>query len=219
MSAAPLRLTLYDGLPGTAGLSLPGGGVWFVYAPQGGIAVGEGDAATRLAADDGAFASPGARLTGQGPAWLYQVTDAGEPFAPQLRLLRSQRLSPGFGPPYVVRADRIESEAGAATPRHGHRGPGIRRLIFGAILAEVGEAVDRIDAGASWFESGREMVVGTNIGGGNAAFVRVMVLPAELEGGKSSFMAADAIEAAKPRSVQARLFSEMVWPGPAPADR
>jgi hypothetical protein len=51
-------------------------------------------------------------------------------------------------------------------------------------------------------------VIGTNIHSGPSEFVRVTVLPLELEGGKSSFIPADAAEAAKPRSVKQKLFGE-----------
>jgi hypothetical protein len=214
MKGAALRLTLYDARPGHAGLVLPGSGVWFVYAPGGELTLGPGGE-TRIGPDDGRFAGPGARLAGAGPAWLYEVAPASEPFFEPADLLRSQVLALRFGPPYLVRADRIESPPGAVTPRHGHRGPGMRRLVFGRLRAEVGEAVERIEAGQWWFETGTDMVVGTNTGETNAAFVRVMVLPAELEGGKSSFVPADAAEAAKPRTMDLRLFGETDWNGGA----
>ncbi|WP_204323924.1 hypothetical protein, partial [Stenotrophomonas maltophilia] len=75
----------------------------------------------------------------------------------------------------ILRADRVESKAGAQTPAHRHRGPGIRRLEHGLLRAEVGDALDRIGAGGAWFESGHETVVGTNISGGTNIFVRVML--------------------------------------------
>ena len=204
-----LRLSLYECVPGEAGVAAQAGSVLFAYAPSGDVTV---DGAP-LGPDEGAFAAADGRVAGPGKVWLYEVADAGSPFLEGPALLRSQRLSLAFAAPYVVRADRIESRPGDQTPRHGHRGPGIRRLVFGCILAEVGEGIERIDAGHSWFETGHDMVVGTNIGETNGAFVRVMVLPAELEGGKSSFMPADETEAAKPRRVMSRLFGERMLPG------
>jgi hypothetical protein len=192
--------------------------VWFIYAPGGELTLGTGGEA-RIGTDDGRFAEPGSRLSGTGPAWLYELAPASEPFFEDADLLRSQIMALRFGPPYLVRADRIECTPGAVTPRHGHRGPGMRRLIFGRIRAEVGEAVERIDAGHWWFETGTDMVVGTNTGETNAAFIRVMVLPVELEGGKSSFVPADAAEAAKSRTVKARLFGETVLVGGDPRER
>lgn len=207
--SAPLRLTLYDAAPGDAPLRL-GPGTWFVYAPEGAVTVASAGDETPLAADEGAFAPAAAQLAGPGRAWLYRVAPAGAPDPDGAAVVRSHRLHPGFAAPYLVRADRIESPPGAATPRHGHRGPGLRRLVFGCLLAEIGDTVERIEAGGAWFETGHDMVVGTNIGGTGAAFVRVMVLPAELAGGRSSFMPADAAEAAKPRAVDNRLFGEVM---------
>ena len=98
----------------------------------------------------------------------------------------------------VCRADRVESQPGAQTPAHRHRGPGIRRLASGLLCAEVGDHLDRIGAGGAWFETGHETVVGTNVSGGVNVFVRVMLLPTELAGGKSSFIAATPAWAVRP---------------------
>lgn len=211
MSGRGLRISLYEAVPGPEGVELPASGVWFVYAHGGEVTVA-GTEHHRLAADEGAFAPASARVTGDGVAWFYEVAPAASPFAPGLDLLRSAKLTLGFGPPFLIRADGIELPAGAVTPRHGHRGPGIRRLRFGRLMAEVGDGIERVDAGHSWFETGHDMVVGRPIDDASAAFVRVMVLPMELEGGKTSFMPADATEAAKPRSVNSRLFGEVVLP-------
>ena len=89
----------------------------------------------------------------------------------------------------------------------------MRRLIKGRLLAEIGDNFERIDAGHAWFETGLDPVIGTNIHTGNSAFVRVMVLPIELEGGKSSFVPTTPEDAAKPRSVTNRLFGEVVMQG------
>lgn len=208
-----LRLSLYEGSPGQEGLELPKSHALFVYAPRGEVTVETADGSKELEADEGTFVVPGSHLAGPGLVFVFELAMHSAPFMTALPIHRSQRLKPAFGPPFLVRGDRIESEPGAATPRHGHRGPGIRRLIYGCILGEIGDGVERIEAGHSWFETGHDMVVGTNVGGTNAAFVRVMVLPAELEGGKSSFMPADEVEAAKPRSVKPRLYGEVMVEG------
>jgi hypothetical protein len=183
-----------------------------VYCREGALTVDNAAQRHALTHDEGAFAEGAARLSGEGHAWVYEVARRDIPFLEGGRLVLSHALHPAFGPPFLVRADRIESTPGAATPRHGHRGPGLRRLVFGTLMAEVGEAVERIEAGNAWFETGNDPVVGTNIGETNAAFVRVMVLPPELEGGKSSFVPADETEATKPRSVNNRLFAERQLP-------
>lgn len=203
-----LRLTVYDVAGGAGDIVLEANGRWFVYAPSGDLTVEDGAGTRTLEADEGVFVERATRLRGAG-AWVYEVVPDGAPFLEKTGIVRSQVLRPPFGAPFLLRADRIESPPGAATPRHGHRGPGMRRLVFGRLLAEVGETIERIEAGQAWFETGREMVVGTNIGDTNAAFVRVMLLPAELAGGKSSFMAENETEAAKPRAVDSRLFGEI----------
>jgi hypothetical protein len=198
-----LRITVYDLAPGMQ--TAASRGCCFVYAPNGGVILSPGGT---LGADDGGFAEPGSAIRADAAGWIFEVAPAGMPFLQQAEIVRSQVVRPAFGPPFLVRADRIESPPGAATPRHGHRGPGMRRLVKGRLLAEIGDTIERLESGHAWFETGLDMVVGTNTGIVNAAFVRVMVLPVELEGGKSSFMAANEVEAAKPRLVMSRLFGE-----------
>ena len=206
------RMTVYDRQVGAAAFDLPQGPHRFIYVREGRASVASGEGERACAADDGLFATGATRISGEGRVWIYEVdpTGASPGFDPSIILSRS--FAPNFGGPWLMRADRIESPSGAATPRHGHRGPGIRRLIFGRLLAEVGDTWERIEAGHAWFETGRDPVVGTNIHTGNSAFVRVMVLPIELQGGKSSFMPASPEEAAKPRAVMNRLFGECVIP-------
>jgi len=202
----PLRLTVYDAAPQNT--KLPGGAARFIYCRAGRLALEDQSKSVVLSGDEGTFCDGGAQLCVEGDAWIYEVAPRAASFLPQARLILSHALHPAFDPPFLLRADRIESTPGAVTPRHGHRGPGVRRLVFGTLVAEVGDAIERIEAGDAWFETGRDPVVGTNVGPTNAAFVRVMVLPPELEGGKSSFVPADSAEAAKPRSVVNRLFGE-----------
>lgn len=208
-SAARMRICVYDVSSGGK-VDLPAGaGRWFVYAPNGRVSVVSGAEARELSRDDGVLVETGASVDASEAAWIFEIARAGAPFLKGTEIARSEILRPRFPGPYLMRADRIESPPGAATPRHGHRGPGMRRLIFGRLMAEIGETVERLEAGYAWFETGADMVVGTNLGPTNAAFVRVMVLPIELSGGKSSFMAENAAEAAKPRAVQNRLFGEV----------
>lgn len=207
-----LRLTVYDAVAGEDGMVPSGPACRFVYALAAELIVETDGGALTIQADDGAFVQQGSRLKGSGLAWIYEVAPVGLPFLAGAEVVRSQVLRPAFGRPCLIRADRIESPPGAVTPRHGHRGPGMRRLVYGRLLAEVGETVERIEAGHAWFETGADMVVGANIGDTNAAFVRVMLLPMELEGGKSSFMPENEREAAKPRAVSARLFGEITLP-------
>jgi hypothetical protein len=207
------RMSVYDRPVGTEPLALSAGPHRFIYVREGRVVLASGEGESTCGEDDGLFATDAARLTGEGRVWIYEVDPSGVPPAFDPSIILSHSFALDFGGPWLMRADRIESPSGAATPRHGHRGPGIRRLIYGRLLAEVGETWERIEAGQAWFETGSDPVVGTNIHTGNSAFVRVMVLPIELQGGKSSFMPASPEEAAKPRAVANRLFGEYVIPG------
>jgi quercetin dioxygenase-like cupin family protein len=204
------RLSVYDAPPASGPLVVTGPACRFVYALAGEVTLEAGEDSTRIEPDDGRFTTAPFTLRGTGQAWIYELLPAGGALLAEASIVLSHIVRPGFDGPLLVRADRIESPPGAVTPRHGHRGPGIRRLLKGTLRAEVGETIERIEAGDAWFETGRDPVVGTNIGETNAAFVRVMLLPRELEGGKSSFVPSDPAEAAKPRAVASRLFGEIL---------
>jgi hypothetical protein len=210
MSAQQWRMSVYD-LNAGASCTVAMGTHAFVYAASGSATV----AGKALDTGDGAFAGAGDAIVSFGDVWIYET-------APGTTL---PRLEDGLSPvlsrvvvldegEHMLRADRVESPAGAQTPAHRHRGPGIRRLACGLLRAEVGNHLDRIGAGGAWFETGQETVVGTNISGGINVFVRVMLLPAELAGGKSSFIAATPADAAKPRDVKLRVFGERVLHAP-----
>lgn len=208
MSGQHWRMTVYDLGPGAA-CAVQERSFGFIYAERGEAAVTAGGRTEPVAPGEGAFAAAGDRIASTGNAWLYEIAPSSLPlrFDAGLSPVLSRIAIVDDGP-HILRADRVESQAGAQTPAHRHRGPGIRRLEHGLLSAEVGDALDRIGAGGAWFESGHETVIGTNISGGTNIFVRVMLLPAELAGGLSSFVAASPADAAKPRAVNLRLFGE-----------
>lgn len=198
------RMTVYDLFP-AARMRLAADHLAFAFAQSGATQVAD----RRLASGEGHFVRPGDDVATTGCAWLFDIAPANA----------AVRMEPGLSPvlsrlvalpdeDLMLRADRVESADGARTPAHRHRGPGIRRLLQGLLLADVGAQLDRIGPGQAWFESGNEAVVGTNISGGTNAFIRVMLLPATLAGGQSSFIAMTAEEAAKPRAAAIRMFGE-----------
>ncbi|MBV8916012.1 MAG: hypothetical protein JOZ05_23610 [Acetobacteraceae bacterium] len=208
------RISVYDAVPTEAALDLPDGPARFIYAVEDGLTLRDRDGSTPLDRDSGRFCRGPAQLAGSGIAWIFEAGRDGALLAGAgISLVLSRPIAIEAPGPRLLRADRIESTSGSATPRHGHRGPGIRRLLYGRILGEIGDSFERIDPGHAWFESGTDPVVGTNVHTGNSAFVRVMVLPPELQGGKTSFVPTDAAEAAKPRAVQNRLFGEVLVEG------
>jgi hypothetical protein len=206
------RMTVYDLHLNWDTAELPAGVHRFLYALDGQVSVATGNAKIDLPADDGMFSQGVTQITGPGTIWVYEIGPDEPPSRPDpsRSIVLSRRFTLELPPPWLLRADRIESSPGSATPRHGHRGPGMRRLIKGRLLAQIGDDFERIDPGHAWFETGNDPVIGTNVHIGNSAFVRVMLLPIELQGGKSSFVPTTAEDASKPRAVMQRLFGEVV---------
>ena len=203
------RITVYD-LPVAGLAAVEGGAHRFFYLREGQVSLRSGGAAM-LEPDGGFFSDETVAFHGEGTVWVYEAAPFGTPLlAPPAAVVLSRRFEREFGPPLLLRADRIESPSAAATPRHTHRGPGIRRLLYGRLLAEMGDDLERIEPGQAWFETGKDAIVGTNISDGNSAFVRLMVLPLELQGGKTSFVPTSPDEALKPRMVTNRLFGEVI---------
>jgi hypothetical protein len=203
------RMTVYD-LAVAGSMAVERGACRFYYLRDGRVLARSGGPAV-LEPDGGFFSWEPTAFEGQGTLWVYEAAPFQTPLIDRpASVVLSRRFEREFGPPLLVRADRIESPPGAATPRHTHRGPGIRRLLYGRLLAEMGDDMERIEPGQPWFETGKDPIIGMNISGGNSAFVRVMVLPMDLEGGKTSFLATSAEEAGKPRRVTSRLFGETV---------
>jgi len=208
------RLAVYDVTLTSAAAAIPSRGASFLYVWSGRATVATNGSELAVGADDGTMLDGPATVTGEGIAWLYDLAPSAQPTlaGPAFSLVIARDLPATFEGPRMFRADRVESNPGAQTPLHGHRGPGIRRLLKGRLHAFIGDDVDRIDAGDAWFETGKDWVIGKNIAEEVSAFVRVMMLPADLKGGTSSFVPATPVEGAKPRSVSYRLFGERELP-------
>jgi hypothetical protein len=205
-------ISVYDiEASGASPVAVPGPASRFFYVCDGEALIRSSGAEVRVGSDNGTFTTGDVTVEGMGTVWMFELSSGPAAFTqgPLVSLVRSQRLESGIRGERILRADRIESPPGAATPLHRHRGPGIRRLVRGRLMAQVGDHIERIDSGDSWFESGHDPVIGTNINDANNVFVRVMVLPPELSGGKTSFVPPTTEDAAKPRAVAQRLFGEM----------
>ena len=83
----------------------------------------------------------------------------------------------------VLRCDRVDFPPGGVAYRHTHPGPGIRCLLFGSIRIESDGETHEYYAFEPWFESGPEPVLAFASEDEETAFVRVMLLPREWEGG------------------------------------
>lgn len=181
-----LRLAAYDLERGVTRLPPATTGGWFVWLQEGS---GEVDG-THLKAGDAAPVRSRVELAGASRGWLFEAAPT-ELEHPGAATVLSRTVAPRFGAPRVLRLDRVTAAPGAQTPPHRHRGPGVRRLIDGRILAAQDTALDLIRPGDAWFESGEETVVGTNLEQTTSTFLRMLLLPEELMGGHSSFVPAD----------------------------
>lgn len=178
-----------------------------LYMRRGRVVIAQDGTETILTEDDCALIVGAATLTGSGVVWGYEATrDLAAP--DPLRTVLHVRLPRDPDAPVLLRADRVDFPPGAVTPRHGHAGPGIRRLLAGRLFAEIGGTHRRIDAGEAWFESGAEPVVGHNIAPASA-FFRCMVLDPDLLG-RPTFRAISPEDAAKPRAVGYRQFFDTI---------
>lgn len=196
-----IRLALFEDVLEGGSLALPPA-VRGLYLRHGSVTL-DGVA---LAPDNAVFAKGAGVLAGHGEVWRFDVSDVTTVAAPEehARLILAHPLPRDPAAPFVLRMDRVDFPPEGATPKHGHAGPGIRRLVSGRLLAEVGEHAQRIDTGDAWFETGDDPVIGRAMRPGSA-FIRCMVLDAGLHG-RPTFRAWDAEEAAKPRSTSSRLF-------------
>lgn len=209
MTDTAFRLTVYDVAADHTASFPQANATRFVYAPDAAVAIREASEDHTILPDDGRFAR--GSLDIEGRAWVFECASADRALSESAGIepVLSHRLAPAFSGAAILRADRVASPPGARTPRHGHRGPGIRRLLRGTIRASIGDTVERFDTGRAWFESGTDWVVGENVSGYENVFVRVMLLPAELASGHSSFVPATLEEGKAPRAIEYRLLGEM----------
>lgn len=196
-----MRLALFEDILRGDTLALPDA-VHGIYLRHGSVSL---DGAP-LAPDTAILAKGAGALAGTGEVWRFEVADVAELTAAHEypRLVLAHPLARDAAAPFVLRMDRVDFPPEGATPKHGHAGPGIRRLLSGRLLAEVGGEAHRIDPGGAWYETGTDPVIGRVMAPGSA-FIRCMVLDVELLG-RPTFRAWTPEEAAKPRSASSRLF-------------
>jgi quercetin dioxygenase-like cupin family protein len=183
-----------------------------VFARRGPLRVTEAGNTVELETGECRLFEAAIALHGPGEAWTFELSasqaEMAVTAAERDRVILARLIDRNPTEPVLVRADRVEFPPGVVTPKHGHKGPGIRRLIEGRLVAEIGDQVQRIDAGDAWFESGLDPVVGLTVAPASA-FVRVMVLdPALL--GKPTFIPWSAEDAAKPRGTERTLFFDTI---------
>jgi quercetin dioxygenase-like cupin family protein len=108
---------------------------------------------------------------------------------------------------WVVRCDRIDFPPGGVAHRHVHPGPGIRRLLKGALTIEANGLENTFGPGEAWFEDADYPVLATASASEDTAFVRVLLLPHEWEG-RRTIRYLDPADEAKPKLQRATVLLE-----------
>ncbi len=85
----------------------------------------------------------------------------------------------------LLRCDQVDFPPGGVAYLHTHAGPGIRRLLRGALRVQTNGESHDYTAGDSWFEPGPVPVYAEAASDTGAAFLRVMVLPVAFKGRSS----------------------------------
>ena len=107
---------------------------------------------------------------------------------------------------YLMRCDRVDFDPGGEALPHKHRGGGIRYLVAGRLDVKVSDRPFRtMRPGDAWFESGKEAVHAIASQQEPTGFIRVSVLPREIQG-KSSIMYVSPEDAARSRPRRYTVF-------------
>jgi quercetin dioxygenase-like cupin family protein len=105
----------------------------------------------------------------------------------------------------LIRLDTVSFPPGGVAYQHVHRGPGIRVLLRGEIRIETEGTTTTYGPLEAWFESGPVPVFAAASETMPTAFVRCMILPAELLGKRSLRYVRDE-DADKPKLQEYRIF-------------
>ena len=93
---------------------------------------------------------------------------------------------------WLFRFDSVTSAAGRITPRHRHRGPGIRCLYQGTFNVQSdSDSTGTLAPGDAWWESGKETVVAWHSKQMPAIFLRGLLLPTDIKGEMSNIWEGD----------------------------
>ncbi len=108
---------------------------------------------------------------------------------------------------WLIRCDRVDFPPGGIAYRHTHPGPGIRVLLKGRIRIDAAGESHEYGPLESWYESGPEPVYAAASPDEETAFVRVMLVPRELEG-QRTIRYVDPADDEKPKLQRARIYFE-----------
>jgi len=136
-----------------------------------------------------------------GPALVWELMDDREGAA----LAAEVDLDPAID--WVARCDRLDFPPGSVAYRHVHPGPGIRRLLFGALTVDTEEGTKTYLGGEAWFEGADCPVLATASGSEDTAFVRVLLLPQAWRG-KRTIRYLDPADEERPKLQRATILLE-----------
>ncbi len=108
---------------------------------------------------------------------------------------------------WLVRCDRVDFAPGSVAYQHRHPGAGIRVLLEGRIRIDSAGESHEYGPGEWWYESGPEPVFAAASEDEETAFVRVMLVPRELEG-QRTIRYVDPADDEKPKLQRARIYLE-----------
>lgn len=108
---------------------------------------------------------------------------------------------------WLVRCDRVDFPAGSVAYRHDHPGPGIRRLLAGALTIESEQGTHTYRAGEAWFEGAGDPVLARASASEPTAFVRVLLLPREWAG-RRTIRYLDPADEERPKFQRATVLLE-----------
>lgn len=205
-----LRL-VEDNVAAGGAFAFPADGINRVlYVAHGGIAVDGQELG-----EDQAWHGRGAAKVAAGPSgaalWRWELAPAGgevfrkESTAAGVKLRR--RLDGPNADTLLVRCDSVAFPPGGCAYLHTHQGPGIRCLIEGGIRIDTAGESRSYAPGGAWFEAGPEPVF-AQAAGRPTRFIRVMILPARLQG-QSSIGYVHAEDRDKPKSQRYRIYLDI----------
>jgi hypothetical protein len=105
----------------------------------------------------------------------------------------------------LMRGDSVAFPPGGQALTHVHQGPGIRCLIEGGIRIDTHGRSIAYGPGGAWFESGPDAVFAQAALDRPTRFIRVMILPATLQG-KSSILYVNEVDKDRPHSQTYKRF-------------
>lgn len=179
-----------------------------VYTVEGRLTVSAAGASAAIGANEAWYGAAPCRVSaGDSPArawrWELRNSSIGSGSTNDVKLAGEVQLDQAKR--YLMRCDRVDFPPGGVAYTHVHQGPGIRMLLHGIFRVETTGHVLHLCPGDPWFESGPDPVYAVGSESEDTSFVRVMILPQELQG-RSSIRYVNAEDQAKPKSQRYTIF-------------